>query len=312
MTETKSAGGGLSRRLFLGSAVVGAGLAGVAAGALAAGGSVAGPEVVRLPGERRRFADKVVLITGATSGIGRASAVAFAAEGAKVSFCGRRVELGRAVEAEIRQDGGEAAYFEADVRDPDAVRGFVDETVRRYGRLDVAFNNAGISFSKPLHEAGVEEWDDLQTTNVRGVFLAMKAEIPHMKAAGGGVILVTSSANAVASRPNLGVYNSSKRALVGLVQTAALEYAGDNIRVNAICPGATNTPMIRRQAGMEGAPDAAWNTAVGLWAQQNVHGLGRVASPAEIALAALSLCSDEMSYLTGSAVFVDGGMTAAL
>jgi NAD(P)-dependent dehydrogenase (short-subunit alcohol dehydrogenase family) len=311
MSEDKP-GGGLSRRMFIGGAVAGAGLVGAAAGALAAGGGTPGAQVVRVPGERARFADKVVLITGATSGIGRAAAFAFAAEGARVGFCGRRVERGREVEEAIRAAGGEATYIEADVRDPASVVAFVDGVVERYGKLDIAFNNAGISISAPLHEASVETWDDVQTTNVRGVWLAMQAEIPHLRANGGGVILVTSSANAVGSRPNLGIYNSTKRALVGLVQTAALEYAADNIRVNAICPGATDTEMIRRQAGMMEAPDATWNTAVGVWARQNVHGFRRLASADEMAQAALSLCADEMSYLTGSAVFVDGGMTAAL
>lgn len=301
----------LTRRALIGSAIVGAGLVGAAGGALAAGGGI-GPATVAVPGERSRFTGKSVTITGATSGIGRAAAIAFAREGARVAFCGRRTELGAAVEAEIREAGGEATYIAADVRQAQSVADFVAAAADLYGPPQIAFNNAGISFSRQLHLSDIDAWDDLMATNLRGMFLCMRAQLPLMQANGGGVILLTSSANAGGSRPGLGAYNTSKRSLLGLVQTAALEYAADNIRVNAICPGATNTPMIRRQSNMEDAPDAVWNTALGFWSQQNVHALRRAATPEEMALAALSLCADEMSYLTGSAVFVDGGMTAAL
>ena len=164
---------------------------------------------------RRRFDGKVVLITGATSGVGRAAAIQFAAEGDKVSFCGRREKLGHEVEGEIRSLGGEAAYIRADVR-----------MRARYGvrrqdgskvELNVAFNNAGITLEKPLHEYGSAEWDDVMNTNLRGVFLAMKYEIPHMLAAGGGNIVVTSSSNAIATTEKRSAYTASKRGLVGLV-----------------------------------------------------------------------------------------------
>lgn len=302
----------MSRRLLLGSAIAGAGLLGAAGGALAVGTGSTGPQTIAIPGERRRFVGKSVTITGATSGIGRAAAIAFSAEGAHVAFCGRRTRLGAEVEAAIREAGGEASYIEADVREPDSVAAFVAAAAERYGPPRIAFNNAGISFSRRLHETGIAEWDDTITTNVRGIFLAMRAQVPLMQANGGGVILVTSSANAAGARPGLAAYNTSKRSVLGLVQTAALEYAEDNIRVNAICPGATDTPMIRTQSNMNDVPDAVWQTGLRVWGRQNVHALKRVASAEEMALAALSLCSDDMNYLTGSAVFVDGGMTAAL
>ncbi|RJL20434.1 SDR family NAD(P)-dependent oxidoreductase [Paracoccus siganidrum] len=300
------------RRRLLGAVALGTvigastGLAGGAA--LTAPG--APPARVTCDGSRR-FAGKVVMITGATSGIGRAAAEAFAAEGARVAFCGRREELGAEVEHAIRRDGGDALYVRADVRNPAEIDDFVARAIEAYGGLDIALNNAGISFSKPLHETEPDEWDDLQDTNVRGVFLAMRAQIPRMLARGGQII-VTSSVNIVGARPGLGAYNASKRALAGLIQTAALEYADRGIRVNGICPGATDTEMIRRQAGFMDAPDAAWRTAVGLWARGNVHGLQRVAAPHEIAAAILAMASPEMTYLNGSMFFVDGGMTASL
>ncbi|WP_332711985.1 SDR family NAD(P)-dependent oxidoreductase [Pelagibacterium mangrovi] len=301
-----------SRRRMLGAAAIGT-VAGAAAGlasGMALAASVRPPEPPVVDG-RRRFADQVVLITGATSGIGRAAAEAFAAEGARVAFCGRREQLGEEVAAGIRERGGDALYIRADVRNEDDINAFVAGTVAAYGGIDIALNNAGVTFNNPLHEISTADWDDLQATNVRGVFLAMKAEIPHMLARGGQII-VTSSVNIVGARPGLGAYNASKRALAGLVQTAALEYVGRGIRVNAICPGATDTEMIRRDAGFINAPDPVWHAGVGVWARSNVHGMQRVASAQEIAAAILSMASPEMTYLNGSLFFVDGGMTAAL
>ncbi|EKF19972.1 short-chain dehydrogenase/reductase SDR [Nitratireductor pacificus pht-3B] len=297
---------------MLGAAAAGT-LAGAAIG-ITGGMALAGagrPPAAPVFEGRRRFADQVVMITGATSGIGRAAAEAFAAEGARVVFCGRREALGAQVENTIREAGGEALYIRADVREKDDIDDFVRRAVAQFGGIDLALNNAGISFSKPLHEIGADEWDDLQDTNVRGVFLSMRAQIPHMLDRGGQII-VTSSVNIDGARPGLGAYNASKRALAGLVQTAALEYAGRGLRVNGICPGATDTEMIRRQAGFMDAPDAAWNAAIGLWSRSNVSGLQRVAAPREIAAAILNMASPDMSYLNGSMIFVDGGMTASL
>jgi NAD(P)-dependent dehydrogenase (short-subunit alcohol dehydrogenase family) len=259
---------------------------------------------------RRRFENKVVIITGATSGIGRAAAFAFAAEGAKVGFCGRRENLGREVEQEIRAKSGEATYIRADVRVESEVETFVDQIAARYGRLDVAFNNAGITLEKPLHEYSSQEWDDVVNTNQRGVFLAMKYEIPHMLAGGGGNIVVTSSSNALATTDKRSAYTASKRGLVGLVQSAALDYAQSNIRVNALIPGTTDTALVRRSAGMENVPDAIWAVAAKQWAKSHVPGLERMATPEEIAAFALVLASDDHPYMTGSQMVIDGGKTA--
>ncbi|MEV0512305.1 SDR family NAD(P)-dependent oxidoreductase [Nocardia tengchongensis] len=185
---------GPSRRRLLG-AVAGGLVTGAAAG-LASGvalGSAANPP--QLQPSARRFENKVVVITGATSGIGAAAARLFAAEGARVAFCGRRVDRGRAVERDIRAAGGEATYIHADVLIESDVRDFIDTAAQRYGGLDVAFNNAGITIQKPLHEYTADEFDRVLNTNLRGTFLAMKYEVPHLIRSGGGTIVVTASSN---------------------------------------------------------------------------------------------------------------------
>ena len=258
---------------------------------------------------RRRFENKVVLVTGATSGIGRAAAIGFAAEGGKVAFCGRRDNLGREVEAEIKSHGGDALYICADVRDESSVKAFVDQVAQKYGRLDVAFNNAGITLEKPLHEYSSVEWDDVQNTNLRGVFLAMKYEIPYMLVNGRGNIVVTSSSNAIATTEKRSAYTASKRGLVGLVQSAALDYVDQGIRINALIPGTTDTALVRRVAHMENVPDAIWEAAASVWAKSHVP-MKRMATPEEIAAFALALASDDFPYMTGAQMVIDGGKTA--
>ena len=292
----------LDRRAMLGLS------AAAMAGSLAACSEMPGRASASLT-TKRRFDNKVVVITGATSGIGRAAALAFAAEGGKVGFCGRRETLGDAVEKEIRSNGGEATYIKADVRIEAEVRSFVDQVAQRYGRLDVAFNNAGITLERPLHEYSSQQWDDVLNTNLRGVFLAMKYEIPHLLAAGGGNIVVTSSSNAIATTEHRSAYTASKRGLVGLIQSAALDYASRGIRINALIPGTTDTGLVRRAAGMEGAPDEIWEIAAKQWAKSHVPGLQRMATPQEIAAFALVLASDDHPYMTGSQMVIDGGKT---
>ncbi|MER7578600.1 SDR family NAD(P)-dependent oxidoreductase [Kitasatospora sp. NPDC097691] len=296
-----------ARRALLGASALG--LAGAAAATLGAGRAQADPGERRRgapSGQEGRFEDRTVLITGATSGIGRAAALAFAASGARVGFCGRRTALGREVEQEIRRAGGEASYFPADVRDPAQVERFTEQVVARYGGPDIAVNNAGIGSGKLLHELSVAEWDDVLNTNARGVFLALKYQIPHMLKAGRGVIVCTASSAAEQARPNGGAYTASKRAIQGLVKAAALAYGTRGIRINAILPGTTDTAFVRPP----GIPDAAWAQFKKAYGPLNVEGLERMAEPEEIARAILALTSDDFTYQTGASVPVDGGATA--
>lgn len=301
----------LSRRRMMGSAATGA-VAGVAAGLLSGAVLANGAKAPDTPKRigARRFEGKVVLVTGGTSGIGRAAVKAFASEGGRVGFCGRREALGQQLVEEVRASGGDALYVRTDVLKEDEVKVFVDSVVQRYGRLDVAFNNAGMSVEKPLHEFSVAEWDQLNNTNVRGVFLAMKYEVPQLIASGGGVILVTSSVAALGSNAGRSVYSASKSALLGLVKGAALDYAGQNIRINALLPGTINTDLVRQLGGMMNAPDAVWAIGAKQWAKANVPGLERMGTPAEVASFALALASDEFPYMTGAQMVIDGGLTA--
>jgi NAD(P)-dependent dehydrogenase (short-subunit alcohol dehydrogenase family) len=267
------------------------------------------PQAPAIPGNRRRFEGRVIAITGGTSGIGRAAAEAFAREGGKVTFCGRREALGEEVQNKIRAAGGTATYIRADVRDETQVKAFIDHSVSIYSRLDVAFNNAGITIERPLHEYAPAEWDDVINTNLRGVFLALKYEIPYMLARGGNIV-ITSSSNAIATTEKRSAYSASKRGLIGLVQSAALDYAQHGIRINALIPGTTDTALVRRSAGMEGVPDAVWELALSQWARSHVPGQQRVAQPEEIAALALTLASDDLPYMTGAQLVIDGGKTA--
>lgn len=252
---------------------------------------------------KNRFVGKVVLITGATSGIGRAAAIAFAREGAKVGFCGRRKAMGAEVEKTIRDRGGDATYIKADVTQPKEVESFVNGIVAKYGQLDVAFNNAGDVLSKPLHEMTIDEWDWVQNTNLRGVFLAMKYQIPHMLERGGNIV-ITASQHSVATRPGFSGYASAKRALLGLAQAAALDYGSREIRVNILSPGITDTPLFRRTTGGAQEKEEA--------ARQLVDALNRFATPEEMAEAALFLASNDCPYITGTDLLADGGMMSGL
>jgi len=246
------------------------------------------------------FTGKVVLVTGGASGIGRASALLFARHGAKVMIADLPGADSAAVVAEIGRAHGEAAWVSCDVTDHSAVKSMVAETVKRFGRLDCALNNAGITHAKD------SEWDDaaFQKTldiNVTGVMQCMKAEIPEMLKVGGGSIVNTSSINGLVGTgaPSLPAYTASKHAVIGLTKTVALTYALKNIRVNAICPGVTLTPMVERV--MQSGPEVKAKI-------ESVTPMGRLARPEEIAEAAIWLCSDKASFVTGHALVVDGGV----
>lgn len=280
-----------------------AGLAGAATVGLSTKVLAQQPAPKPTTNSQSRFEGKVVVITGATSGIGRAAAIAFAREGAKVGFCGRRENLGAEVEQEIQNNGGDAIYMKADVTQPKEIESFINRIVEKYGQLDVAFNNAGDVLSKPLHEITIDEWDWVQNTNLRSVFLAMKYQIPHMMKRGGNIV-ITASQHTVATRPGFAAYTSAKRALLGLAQVAALDYGQQGIRVNVLAPGITDTPLFQRTTGGNREKIEA--------SRQLVDGLKRIATAEEIAEAALFLASNDCPYITGVSLLADGGMMSGL
>lgn len=248
-----------------------------------------------------RFAGKVVLITGATSGIGRVTAEAFAREGASVYFCGRREQLGAEVETGIRGFGGEATYLRTDVREEEQVRAFVGGCVATYGRIDVAFNNAGVETPTPLPlaEQGVADWDNVLRTNARGVFLSLKYEIPHLLRQGGGIIVNTGSVSSHVGYATIAPYNASKHAIWSLTRCASLDYAAQNIRVNMVSPGACDTPMLERALrGFGVTQDEIARTIP----------IRRITTAEEIARIVMYLASDDATTLSGMDIDATGGM----
>lgn len=251
----------------------------------------------------RMFTNKVAMITGATSGIGRATALAFAREGAKVVVSGRREKEGAETVALIEQAGGEATFVKTDVTSEADVAMLVAKTLSTYGRLDAAFNNAGVEGSMgPIQDQTVENYHQIMDANVLGVFLSLKYEIGAMLKNGGGAIVNTSSVGGLVGFPGVAIYVASKHAVIGLTKSAALECATQGIRVNAVSPGGIETPMFDRFTGNMGA-DAHQQMA-------SLHPIGRTGRPEEIAEAVVWLCSDKASFVTGHTLVADGGWTA--
>lgn len=245
---------------------------------------------------------RVALVTGASSGIGRATALAFADAGYAVAVADVDVQGGRAVTAEIEARGSAAVFIRCDVAEPGEVEAMVARTVERFGRLDAAFNNAGIEgHPAATAECSVDNWERTLAVNLTGVWHCMAHEIRQMLRQGGGVIVNCSSVAGLRGIAALPAYVASKHGVVGLTRTAALDYAAQNIRVNAVCPGAIVTPMLER---FMGSSDAARETVT---ASEPVGRLGR---PEEIASIVLWLCSEGAAFTTGQAIAVDGGWTA--
>jgi NAD(P)-dependent dehydrogenase (short-subunit alcohol dehydrogenase family) len=247
-----------------------------------------------------RFEAKTVLITGGATGIGRATAIAFAREGAAVMI-GDIDDRAAETVALIEADGGNAAFWRADVSDADAMTALVRECVTRFGGMHMAFNNAGVLPQPlPFHDVPASDWNKTIDVDLKGVFFAMQAEVRHFLASGGGAIVNTASVAGIVADPNMSPYVAAKHGVVGLTKAVAIEYAQQGIRVNAIGPGFVATPMTQAWLDSDDFKRAFF--------AQNIS--GRAAQPDEIAGTVLHLCSDAASFINGSLFVIDGGQTA--
>lgn len=250
----------------------------------------------------RRLEGKVALVTGGSRGIGKASAAAFAREGAKVAVTDVLVEKGKETVKMIQDMKGEAIFIQTDVSQATEVADLIEKVIETYGRLDCAHNNAGVLGTSCLMTEYEEEvWERVMNINLKGVWLCMKYEIPQMIKYGGGAIVNTASTFGLVGSPNRTAYVASKHGIVGLTRAAALEFAKDHIRVNAVCPGVIRTPIIDQAIADDPQREK--------WLLER-HPIGRMGTPADIAEAVVWLCSDASSFVTGLAMPVDGGYTA--
>jgi meso-butanediol dehydrogenase/(S,S)-butanediol dehydrogenase/diacetyl reductase len=252
---------------------------------------------------------KIALVTGAGSGIGRATALLFAERGARVMCADIDASAAEATSASIQQRGCEAGAVAVDVSRVTDAKRMIDETVERWGRLDILFNNAGILFHRALPDIEEDDWDRMLGVNLKGVFLGCKYAIPVMAASGGGAIVNTASDAGLRGLQGLTAYCASKGGVIQLTKAAAIEWASQNIRVNCVCPGGVKTgmttPYMEEALKREGITEQEYWDRVG-----RGHPLGRVAEPEDIAQAVLFLASDASSFITGVALPVDGGLNA--
>lgn len=249
-----------------------------------------------------RFTNKVALVTGATSGIGEATALAFAKEGAKVVVAGRRQAEGEKVVKQIQDAGGEAIFVATDVSKAGDYANLVAQAKAAYGKLDTVFLNAGVAQFAPLLDSTEEQWDLQIDANLKGAWLGLKHTIPALLESGGGSIVLNGTIGAEIGFPNASIYTASKGGVVALARTAALEFAKQGVRINVVNPGAVGTEMTDSAFGSRENAEAAMGPG---------HPIGRIGYPEEIASAVLYLSSDEASFVTGQALNVDGGYTTA-
>lgn len=248
-----------------------------------------------------RLERKVALITGGTSGIGSATAMRFAGEGAAVAITGRNSERGAQVVQDIVAKGGEALFIRSDVRRAEDCRRAVDQTLERFGKIDVLFNNAGVFHPKSIPDCTEEEWDETIDSSLKGAFLMSKYTLPSMIERGSGSIIHTSSGWGILGGEKAAAYCAAKGGLIVMAKAMAIDHGPDGIRVNCICPGDVMTPMLPDDAAKRGM---SWDDyAVGAADRP----LGRIGTAEDIANAALYLASDEASFVTGEALVVDGG-----
>jgi len=248
-----------------------------------------------------QLAGKVALITGGASGIGRATALLFAREGAAIAIADVNADAGQQVADEIIEAGGRAFFELTDVTGSADCRRFVERAIREFGRIDVLFNNAGIIRRSTVLDLSEEDWDRVMAVNVKAIYLLSRVVVPHMQKAGGGAIVNTSSGWGLAGGAKAAVYCASKGAVVLLTKAMAIDHGAQNIRVNCICPGDTDTPMLREEARQLGVENSRF------FAESAKRPLGRAGTPEEIAQAVLYLASDASSFVTGTALVVDGG-----
>ncbi len=248
-----------------------------------------------------QLAGKVALITGAASGIGRATALLFAREGAAVALADVNSKAGNSVAKEILHAGGRAIFEPTDVTRTEDCRRLVERTIREFGRIDILFNNAGIIRRATVVELSEEDWDRVMAVNVKSIYLMSREVIPHMQRGGGGQIVNTASGWGIAGGAKAAVYCASKGAVVLLTKAMALDHGPQNIRVNCVCPGDTDTGMLRAEAQQLGQASDRF------LADAAKRPLGRIGSPEEIAQAVLYLASPASSFVTGTALVVDGG-----
>lgn len=251
-----------------------------------------------------RLKDKVALVTGGTSGIGEATAVLFASEGAEVAITGRNEQRGAAVVKRVEQHGGRAAFFHADVSVASDCQRAVEDTVLAFGRLDILFNNAGVFYAQTALECSEREWDEQIDVNLKGTFLMSKFALPGMIAQGGGIIINNSSGWGIVGGDHAVAYCASKGGVVLMTKAMAIDHGRQGIRVNCVCPGDVETPMLPADAKLRGMK---WEDYIAGCANRP---LGRVGTVEEIAKAVLFLASEESSFMTGAALVVDGGGTA--
>jgi meso-butanediol dehydrogenase / (S,S)-butanediol dehydrogenase / diacetyl reductase len=251
-----------------------------------------------------KLAGKVALVTGAGSGIGQAIALLFAAEGARVGVADFSEAGGNATVSQIRAAGGEAEFFRVDVSRSAEVKAVVDGALRRWGQLDILCNNAGIGVAATVVETAEEDWDRTLAVDLKGVFLGCKYAIPPMIARGGGVIVNTASVAGQVGVLNRAAYCAAKAGVVGLTKSVAVDYIGQNIRINAICPGTVDSPWIQKILSAQPDPVAERQRMV------ERQPMGRMGEPAEIAKAALYLACDDSAFVTGTALIIDGGLMA--